>query len=76
MELEIIILSEVSQRKTNYHMISLIHGIYNIAQMNLFTKQKWTHRHRKPMYGCQRERGMDREFGVSRCKLTFRMDKQ
>ena len=38
-DLEIIILSEISQ-KDRYHMISLICGIYNMTQMNLFTKQK------------------------------------
>ena len=41
-----------------------------MAQMNLSTKQKQTHRHREQTCGC-REGGsrMDREFGVSRCKL-------
>ena len=40
MDLEIIILSEVSQtEKDKYHMISLICGVYNMIQMNLFTKQ-------------------------------------
>ena len=45
MDLEIIV-SEVSQ-KDKYHMISLICGIWNMIQMNLLTKQKQTHRHRK-----------------------------
>ena len=48
MDLEIIILlSEVSQREEEkYHMISLICGILKKKriQMNLFTKQKQTHR--------------------------------
>ena len=39
MDLEIVILSEVSQRET-YHMILLICGIYKRVQMNLCTKQK------------------------------------
>ena len=42
-DLEIIILSEVNQRKTNttwYH----IHGKLKMIQMNLFIKQKQTHR--------------------------------
>ena len=41
----------------------------NIAQMNLSIKQ--THRHREQICGCQggEGRGMDGEFGVSRCKL-------
>ena len=38
-------------------MISLICGIYKITQMNLFTKQKQTHRHRKQTYGYQRGKG-------------------
>ena len=40
MDLEIIILNEVSQKeKFKCHMISLIHGIANMTQMNLSTKQ-------------------------------------
>ena len=59
MELEISILSKVSQmEKDNYHMISLVCGIEKkMIQMNLFTKQKQTHRHRKQTYGYQRGRG-------------------
>ena len=40
MDLQIIIISEASQRKDKYYMISLICGIYNMTQMNLSTKQK------------------------------------
>ena len=42
MDLEIVILSEVSQtQKDKYHMISLIYGILKKrVQMNIFTKQK------------------------------------
>ena len=41
MELETFILSEMSQKdKDKYHMISLISGIYYMAQMNLFTENK------------------------------------
>ena len=41
MDLEIIILNEVSQiEKDKYHMMSLICGIENTTQMNLFTRQK------------------------------------
>ena len=50
MDLEIIILSEVSQ-KDKYHMISLICGIYNMTQMSLPTKQEQTHR--EQTCGCQ-----------------------
>ena len=43
MDLEIIILSEVSQKEEDkYHMISLICGIQNMTQMNVSTKQKQT----------------------------------
>ena len=52
MDLEIVILSEVSQtQKDEYHMISLICGILKMVQMNLFTKQ--SHRCRKQTYGYQ-----------------------
>ena len=53
MDLEIIILIKVSQtEKDKYHMISLICAIFkNMIQMNLFTEQKETHRHRKQTYG-------------------------
>ena len=39
--------------------------------MNLYTKQKQTHRHREQTYGYQGEEGsgIDWEFGVGRCKL-------
>ena len=48
MDLENIILSEKSQtEKDKYCVILLICGILKMIQMNLFTKQKWTHRHRK-----------------------------
>ena len=41
MDLEIIILSEVSQtEKDKYHMISLIAGIYYMAQMSLSIEKK------------------------------------
>ena len=57
-EREIIILSEVSQtKKDKYHMVSLICGTLKKIQVNLLTKQKQTHRHRKQTYGCQRGKG-------------------
>ena len=48
MDLEIVILSEVSQTEEDkFPMISLICGILKkMMQMNLFTKQKVTHRHK------------------------------
>ena len=58
MDLEIIILSEVSQtEKDKYHMMSLTCGIKKIMQMNLFAKWKQTHRHEKQSYGYQRGKG-------------------
>ena len=53
MNLEIIILSEVNQTKTNiwYHL--QVESKKKI-QMNLFTKQKYTHRHRTWPYGYQK----------------------
>ena len=57
MDLESIILSEVSQtEKDKYHTIILICGIYIMIQMDLFTKQKQTHRLRKQTYGYQRRK--------------------
>ena len=48
MDLESIILSEVSQTKEKYNMTSLICGIYKeMIQMNSVIKQKETHRLRK-----------------------------
>ena len=52
MQPEIIILSEVSQRKTNIIWHHLYVKSKKMIQMNLFMKQ--THRHRKQTYGYQR----------------------
>ena len=43
--------------------------------MNVSTKQKQTHKHRKQNLWLLKG-GMDWEFGISRCKLLYRMDKQ
>ena len=57
-QLEIIKLSKVKQKeKEKYFMISLLCGIENMAQMNLSTQQKQTHRHREQTCGCQGEGG-------------------
>ena len=59
MDLENVILSEVSQTEEDkYHMISLICGTLKIIQMNLYAKQKQTHRYRKLTCGYQRGEGM------------------
>ena len=42
--------------------------------MNLFTKQKQTHRHRKQIYGYQRGKVRGRinyEFGINRYELLY-----
>ena len=44
----------------------------NMAQMNLYTKQKPTNRHREQTHGCRgggRGNRMDGDLGVGRCKL-------
>ena len=52
-KLKILILSEVSQKeKDKYHMISLICGIWNMAQMNLCPKYKQMHRPGEQTCGC------------------------
>ena len=57
MDLEVIILSEVSQKEKNkYHMISLICGIYK-NDVNLYIKQKFIYIHRKHIYNYQRGEG-------------------
>ena len=75
MELEIIMLSEVSQTEEDkYHMISLTCGISNMTQMNLSTKQKQTHRHTEQTVVAKGEtalRGMKGKFGTGRCKLLY-----
>ena len=60
MDLEIIILSEVSQiEKDKYHVIPLTCVIYEKIQMNLFIKHKQIHR--KQTYGYQREKVGERD---------------
>ena len=50
---ETIILSEVSQtEKDRWRMISPVCVIWKVAQMNLSTQQKQTHRHREQTHGC------------------------
>ena len=75
MQIEIIILSEVSQKqKDKYYYISFICGFYNTTQMNLSMKQKQNCRRREQTGGCQGGgggRGMDWVFAISRCKLVY-----
>ena len=67
MDLEIIILSEVNQRKTNT-MNHLNVESKKMIQMNLLTKQKYSHRHRKTklrlLVGGNVGGGINREIGT------------
>ena len=76
MDLENIILTEVSHiEKDKYSMTSFTCGIENMIRMNLYTKQKQTHRYRKQAYGYQREKGgRERDklgVGINRHKLLY-----
>ena len=53
MDLEIVILSDVRQRQISYD-IAYMWTLKKMIQINLFTKQKQTHRLRKQTYGYQR----------------------
>ena len=57
MDLEIIILTKVRQKKTNIIWYCLYVESKKMVQMNLFTKQKQTHKHRKQTHGYQRGKG-------------------
>lgn len=47
-------LNEISQaKKAKYYMISFISGLSKITQVNIYAKQKHTHRYRKQMCGHQ-----------------------
>ena len=62
-----IAISEVNHKKTNiiYHLPV---DSKEMMQMNLFTKQKQIHGHRKETYSYQRgrEEGINQEFGANR----------
>ena len=49
--IEMIMLSEVNQIKQISQDTTYIWNLKNMIQMNLFTKQKQTYRHRKQTYG-------------------------
>jgi len=60
MALEIIVLSDVSQaEKDKYRVMSFICRIWNMTEMNLFMKQKQTHRQGKQTYGYQKGEGVE-----------------
>ena len=57
MDLEIVILSEVSQRQRQISQdIAYMRNLKKNYQTNLFTKQKHTHRLSEQIYGYQQER--------------------
>ena len=82
MDLEIVILSEVSQTEEDkFPMISLICGILKkMMQMNLFTKQKVTHRHKFIVTKGDHGRWWEREkLGVCDQQIQtiiYKIDKQ
>ena len=53
-DLEVIMLSEVSQKKTHVICCHLNVESKEMLQVNLFTKQKQVHRYSKQTYGYQR----------------------
>lgn len=55
MDLEMITLSEVSQTEKDKCYITYMWNP-KIIQVNLYTKQKLSHKHRKQTFGYQRER--------------------
>ena len=58
MDLEIVILSKIHQTENyKYHRMLFMHGILKNGKMNLFTKQKKSHRCRKQASGYWREVG-------------------
>ena len=75
MDLEIIILSEESQKKTNILWYQLH------VESKTWYKTYISTKHREQICGYQGERkmgeGMDWKFGISKCKLLYlpRMDK-
>ena len=54
----------IKPEKDKYRMMSVICGIWNMIQINLFIKQKKTHRHREQTNDCQRESERRGKLGV------------
>ena len=73
MDIQIIILSEVSQKEKDKYHISLTCRIYNMTQVNSSVKQEQTHRHRTDLWEVEglQDRGVDWKFGISKCKLLY-----
>ena len=64
MDLEFIPLSEVRQRQISYDTTYMWNLKNKMIQLNLFTKQKQTHRHRKETQGYQRRKWVGDKFAV------------
>ena len=77
MDLGIIILSEVSQRQILYNNIYMWTLIFKMIKVNLFTKQKQTHRFQKNTSGYQRGNagwggaGINQELGINTDTLLY-----
>ena len=74
MALENIMLSEISQIERQGLCNITYMWTRKIIQMNLYTKQKQTHRHRKQTYVYQRgdgRGGTNWEYGIKRYKLLY-----
>ena len=62
MDLKGIMLSEISHTEEDKYCYDITYvESKKITQVNLFTKQKQTHRHRKQTYGYERGKGEDRK---------------
>ena len=67
--LENVIRSEIYQEKTNTVCITYMWDLKNNT-MNVYAKQKQTHRHRERAFGYKGRRGgMDWELEIITCKL-------
>ena len=66
-------LSEVSQKEKDKYMISLLCGIENMMQMNLGNRNRISVVGNRLVVakGEGSGRGLDWEFGISRCKLSY-----
>ena len=79
MDLEIVILSEVSQTEEDkYYTVSHPCGIQNTTQVNIPRKQKQTHRHRRQTVVVKWEGGVGRGgvWDWQRQTITYGVDKQ
>ena len=75
MDLEIVILSEIYQRKTNTIWYHLHVESFKMTQINLLTKQKQSHRYRRQTHGYQRGKvgggKINWEFGIDMYMLLL-----